>query len=221
VTSVTIESYSYPIVSIGTQCWMAENLRVRKYSDGTYIRFDTSGSSGGKATGQTWTGTGLNYGAYTLYAHDSVATPSSNLLNYGYLYNWYAVVGIITHDASPTKKICPSGWHVPTDAEWTTLTTFLGGLTEAGGKMKSTSPLWNPNTGANNTSGFSALPGGYRPYSGSFDNVRTLAFFWSATTSGVNNAMSRSLYNDNGYVSGSAAGKITGGSVRCLRNTPI
>jgi hypothetical protein len=91
-TITDINNNSYNTVSVGTQCWMKENLRVRKYNDGTEIRFDASGGVLG-TTSQTWSGMGLEYGAYTLYAHDSMATPS-NLISYGYLYNWYAASGI-------------------------------------------------------------------------------------------------------------------------------
>ena len=225
------EGNTYNTVSIGTQCWTKENLRVRRYSDGTEIRFDKSGTTAGTVS-QTWSGTGLNYGAYTLYEHDSVATPSSNLINYGYLYNWYAVKGIITDGGTSTKNICPTGWHVPTDTDWTDLTAYLGGEINAGGKMKSTGDnsagtgLWSsPNTGADNTSssGFSALPGGNRSSGGRFYNIRNNAFFWSATEDGNGNAWFRylSYYNRdvNRYGSGdSNSRKSTGASVRCLRD---
>ena len=222
VTSVTIEGYSYPTVSIGTQCWMAENLRVRKYNNGTEIRFDKSGTSTGSVS-QTWAGTGLEYGAYTLYAHDSVTAPSSNLSNYGYLYNWYAVKGIYTTGviaSTDTLEICPTGWHVPTDAEWTALETQLGGVSVAGGKMKSTSSLWNsPNTGADNTSGFTALPGGFRNHDGSFYFIRIFAFFWSATEIDNFNAWNRNLYFYDGNVYRNINfNKSFGASVRCLRD---
>ena len=226
VTSVTIDGYSYPTVSIGTQCWTKENLRVRRYSDGTEIRFDKSGTSTGSVS-QTWAGTGLNYGAYTLYEHDSVATPSSNLSNYGYLYNWYAVKGIFTAGviaSTDTLKICPTGWHVPTDTDWTDLTTYLGGEINTGGKMKSTGDnsvgtgLWSsPNTGANNTSGFSALPGGFRTLVGKFFYIRDYAQFWSATQNS-DNAWGRNLNTNDGDVFRYSSGKSWGASVRCLRD---
>jgi uncharacterized protein (TIGR02145 family) len=207
----------YNTVGIGTQCWMAENLRVRKYNDGTDIRFDKSGGSVGN-TSQTWAGTGLEYGAYTLYAHDSVSTPS-NLSNYGYLYNWYAVKGIFTTGviaSTDTLNICPTGWHVPTDAEWVTLTDYLGAGT-AGTLMKKNDALWSTNSGTN-SSGFSALPGGIRLLNGGFSRVRNGAFFWSATEDDFFNALTRDLGISYGYVSSSSASKSVGASVRCLRD---
>jgi uncharacterized protein (TIGR02145 family) len=212
-----VDGNIYNTVAIGTgttaQCWTVTNLRVRRYNDGTEIRFDNSGGSLGTVS-QTWAGTGLNYGAHTLYAHDSVTTPSSNLSNYGYLYNWYAV--------NDTRRLCPSGWHVPTDAEWTTLETYLNTVAptgSAGGKMKSTSSLWfPPNTGANNTSGFSALPGGYRNNDGSFVNISVGAFFWSATEVDSNLAWNRALGSFISNVNRSSNFKSVGASVRCLRD---
>ena len=228
VTSVTHEGYSYPTVSIGTQCWMNENLRVRKYNDGiTEIRFDKSGGTAGNVS-QTWAGTGLNYGAHTIYEHDSTTTSPSNLTKYGYLYNWYAVKGIFKTGviaSIDTLNICPTGWHVPTDAEWTILTDYLGGLSVAGGKLKSTGDntagtgLWNfPNTGANNTSGFSALPGGNRRGGGSFNDIRNIAFFWSATEYASGFALIRSLDSSRSGVDRYDEYKSVGASVRCLRN---
>jgi uncharacterized protein (TIGR02145 family) len=224
VTSVTIDGYSYPTVSIGTQCWTKENLRVRRYSDGTEIRFDKSGTSTGNVS-QTWAGTGLNYGAYSIYAHDSVATPSSNLSNYGYLYNWYAVKGIFRTGViatTDTLNICPTGWHVPTDANWSTLTTYLNTVAptgSVGGKMKSISSLWNsPNTEADDSSGFTALPGGYRNSDGSFGLIRDYAVFWSATEIAISNAWFRYLYSSISNVNRFSYYKSVGASVRCLRD---
>jgi uncharacterized protein (TIGR02145 family) len=219
--TITYNSYSYKTVGIGNQCWMAENLRTRKYNDGTDIRFDNSGGTYG-STSQTWAGTGLNYGAYTIYANDSTATPS-NLTSYGYLYNWYAVAGIITDGGTPaTKNICPIGWHVPTDAEWTILTDTLGGENVAGRKMKSTGTTYwsSESTGTNDSSGFSALPGGYRFASGSFGNIRDYAFFWSATENASDYAWNLFLFANFATVRRSTDfNKPVGGSVRCIKNS--
>jgi uncharacterized protein (TIGR02145 family) len=214
--TITYNSYTYNTVAIGTQCWMKENLRTRVYNDGTEIRFDNSGGPGG-STSQTWSGTGREYGAYTIYAHDSTTTNPSNLTSYGYLYNWYAVKGIASVGSTTYKNICPTGWHVPTDTEWTDLTYYLG--VDAGGKMKSTSSLWNTqSSGANNSSGFTALPGGYRFDGGNFNNIRYNAVFWSATENGGNNGWYRSLstYWDDVSKYNAEGQKSVGHSVRCL-----
>ena len=213
-----IDGNSYNTVLIGAQCWTKENLRVRRYNNGRSILFDASGGSGGSST--TWQN--LTIGAHTIYANDSTTTPS-NRTKYGYLYNWYAAKGIYTTGniaSTDTLNICPSGWHVPTDAEWTTLTTELGGESVAGGKMKSIgTAYWNsPNTDATNSSGFSALPGGYRYYNGSFDNISIYAFFWSATENDNNYAWYRILFDINGNVNRYNFFKTFGASVRCLRD---
>jgi uncharacterized protein (TIGR02145 family) len=208
--TITYNDYDYKTVGIGDQCWMAENLRTREYRDGTAIPFDKSGGADGNVSGQTWGA--LTSGAHTLYAHDS--TTSSSILWYsGYLYNWYAV--------NDSRKLCPDGWNVPTDAEWTILTNTLGGESVAGDKMKSTgTDYWkSESAGTDNSSGFSARPGGYRGSVGYFDYIRGGAFFWSATSAGINNAWYRALYFNDGivtrdnYVNGT---KSVGASVRCL-----
>jgi uncharacterized protein (TIGR02145 family) len=213
-----IDGNSYNTVLIGAQCWTKENLRVRRYNNGTSILFDATGGSGGSST--TWQN--LTIGAHTIYANDSTATPS-NLTKYGYLYNWYAAKGIYTTGniaSTDTLNICPSGWHVPTDADWTTLTIELGGESVAGGKMKSIgTSFWNsPNQGAMNESGFSALPGGFRFNDGYFDAISNIAFFWSASEHDSDEAWRRSLNAISGSVSRANDSKTFGASVRCLRD---
>jgi uncharacterized protein (TIGR02145 family) len=116
--------------------------------------------------------------------------------------------------------LCPDGWDVPTDAEWTILITYLGGGSVAGGKMKSTgTDYWNsPNTDATNSSGFSALPGGSRNTDGSFANIRNFAFFWSATGPVSDIAIFRTLYGSSSFVTSNQNLKSVGASVRCLKD---
>ena len=206
----TIADYNnintYTTVSIGNQCWMKENLRTRLYNDGTAIPDGTANTGWGQLT----TGARSENVAVTGYASD-----------YGYSYNWYAAKGIATAGSTTYKNICPTGWHVPTDAEWTTLTTYLGGESMAGGKMKSTGTTYwsSESTGTDNSSGFSALPGGFRADDGSFNYIRDNAFFWSATEDGSNSAWYRSLYNYNSDVDRyNYFIKSVGASVRCLKD---
>ena len=206
-----IDGNSYNTVLIGAQCWTKENLRVRRYNNGTSMLFDTTGGSGGSSP--TWQN--LTIGAHTIYAHDSTATPS-NLTKYGYLYNWYAVKGISTVGViaiTDTLNICPSGWTVPTDAEWTTLTTEIG--LNAGGKMKSIGTTWD--TGATNESGFSALPGGFRFNVGDFAQISQGTFFWSATEIYNDLALFRFLNSDSD-VGRDPNYKSVGAYVRCLKD---
>jgi uncharacterized protein (TIGR02145 family) len=212
-TVADIDGNTYNTVLIGSQCWTKENLKVTKYNDGNAIPLNNTYTSGTVST--VWQG--LTTGAYTIY--DNESSTGANATNYGYLYNWYAAKGIATAGSTTYKNICPTGWHVPTDTEWTTLTTYLGGTSVAGGKMKSTSSLWNsPNTGANNSSGFTALPGGFRNSDGGFFNVGGFAFFWSATEGDNSNAWRRSLSRLNGSVDRYNYLKSVGASVRCLRD---
>ena len=184
---------------------------MRRYNNGTSMLFDTTGGSGGSSP--TWQN--LTIGAHTIYAHDSTATPS-NLTKYGYLYNWYAVKGISTVGViaiTDTLNICPSGWHVPTDAEWTTLITDIG--LNAGGKMKSIGTTWD--TGATNESGFSALPGGFRFNVGDFAQISQGTFFWSATEIYNDLALFRFLNSDSD-VGRDPNYKSFGAYVRCLKD---
>lgn len=184
----------YNTVAIGSQIWFKENLRTKKYRSGALIPVKTN------------TDTSTIVGQMYYYNNDSL----TNYSVYGALYNWKAT--------QSSDSLCPVGWHVPTDAEWTTLTTYLGGT--AGGKMKSVgTAYWNsPNTDATNEIGFSAHPGGYRIYDGNLD-IRNTAVFWSATEFGSSNAWIRYLYNNSGDVyRGSFFNKSFGASVRCIKH---
>ena len=191
-----IDGNTYKTVTIGTQTWMAENLKVTKYNDGIAIPNVTDNTA--------WRE--LTTGALCDYDN----TPS-NSETYGKLYNWHAV---------NTGKLCPTGWHVPSDAEWTELTDYLGGTSDAGGKLKETGTThWNsPNTGATNETGFTALPGGYRYSSGTFRYVGDYGLWWSATESNASNAWSRSVGYSYSYVGRVSRDKELGFSVRCLRD---
>lgn len=193
-----IDNNSYNTVKIGNQCWMRENLKVSKYRNGEAIPTGLNNAD--------WLNT--RNGAYAIYDNSNV-----NEAIYGKLYNWYAV--------RDSRGLCPNGWHAPTDAEWTTLTNFLGGKVEAGGKMKSMGTTYwqSPNTGATNESGFSTLPGGFRKSDGNFIYNRSYAIFWSATEDDNLQPWSRFLNYDNGsVVSYFYYNKSFGNSVRCLRD---
>ena len=177
-----IDGNNYNTVSLGTQCWMRDNLKSTRYRNGYPMPYVWGNSD--------WL-------ALTTFAWCNYNNNSSSNDIYGKLYNWYAVV-----DA---KGICPTGWHVPTDAEWTTLTTFLGGPSDAGGKMKTTgTTYWStPNTSADNSSGFSGLGGGYRSSTdagGAFYDFGNVAVFWSDSVYDSSRAYSRFLrYNDSRF----------------------
>jgi len=148
---------TYKTIQIGTQTWMAENLKTTKYNDETAIPLVKDAVA--------WTE--LATPGYCWYTNDSVS--------YGALYNFYTI---------NTGKLCPMGWHIPSETEWYTLINFLGGEYFAGGKMKETGTThWmDPNTDATNSSGFSALPGGCREDDGEYNKIGYEADFWSITS---------------------------------------
>jgi uncharacterized protein (TIGR02145 family) len=194
------DGYTYKTVQIGDQVWFAENLRTSKYNDGTPIPNVTDNNAWSK----------LNTGAYCFY--DNYAT---NNVTYGKLYNWYAV---------ETDKLCPTGWHVPTNEEWTTLSEFLGGEQVAGKKLLSISG-WSDNGNGTNESGFSALPGGERYGSdteyyeeGTFLNIGENGYWWSSTELDTNGAYYLALYYYGVDCLRNFDGKRDGFSVRCLRD---
>jgi uncharacterized protein (TIGR02145 family) len=201
-SSVTdIEGNSYKVVKIGNQVWMAENLKTSKYNDGTAIPNVTENTQWENNT----------TGAWSYYNNDA-----ANNAKYGKLYNWYAV--------SPTtngnKNVCPSGWHVPTDAEWTVLTEYLGGESIAGGKMKEVGiTSWDsPNIGATNKSLFTGLPGGSRDGVGAYDFIGYYGFWWSSSEVDASVAWFSSLSSNVGFAPSYGSYKEGGFSVRCLRD---
>jgi uncharacterized protein (TIGR02145 family) len=205
-----IDGNVYEFVTICNQTWTKSNLNVSKYTDGTTIPQVSDQNE--------WAN--LSTGAWCYYNNTT-----SNGTTYGKLYNWYAVAGIYDavslSNSALRKKLAPAGWHVPTDAEWTLLTDCLGGMTVAGGKMKSEgTTLWlNPNTDATNTSRFTALPGGYRTKLGMCFDIGVDSYWWSSSELNNSEAWTRGL----GYASGYAYrhnnfGKKGGFSVRCVKD---
>lgn len=195
-TVTDIDGNVYNTVTIGTQCWMVENLKTTKYNDGTSIPNITDYTA--------WSG--LATGAWCYYNNDA-----NSYATYGRQYNWYAV---------NTSKLAPIGWHVPSDAEWVILINYLGGASVAGGTMKEsgTNHWVFPNTGATNSSGFSGLPGGHRFVDGSFDYSGTDVYFWATTDSTTDFAFNRRLNNTNGNASRNYVYKKVGDYVRCIKD---
>ena len=196
-TVTDIDGNIYHTVKIGTQTWMVENLKVSHYRNGDPIPKVTNPS--------IWAALGSS-DAWCYYNNDS----TNNSL-YGKLYNWNVV--------NDSRKVAPLGWHVPSDAEWTTLTDYLGGTTVAGGKMKSIN-LWNsPNTSATNSSNFSGLPGGERNFTGVFTDQGSYGYWWSTTpVVGPPGYYYRRLaYNSNSTFSYYPPA-VYGYSVRCIKD---
>jgi len=197
-TVTDIDGNVYHTVVIGDQTWMVENLKVTKLNDGVVIPQVLTASAW-----STLTTPGLCY-----YNNDE----NSYKNVYGALYNWYAV---------NTGKLAPQGWHVATDADWTTLTTYLGGVDIAGGKMKEAGLThWTPsNYGATNESGFTALPAGNRgSNNGTFDRIGDGTFWWTSTAQTDVYSYFRSIGYSSAGVGKSGSQKMNGLSVRCVKN---
>ena len=201
-TVTDIDGNVYQTIEIGTQEWMDENLKVTHYQNGDEIP--------NVIDDPLWSG--LSTGAFSWFSNDISWRDA-----YGAMYNWYAVVD--------NRNLCPAGWHIPSDAEWTILINYLGGENVAGGKMKSTRtlpeehPRWiPPNTGATNESGFSALPGGNRVSDGAFLGIGEGSSFWSSSETSSGSAWCRGM---NFYIISVGRGDVDkqfGLSVRCLRD---
>jgi uncharacterized protein (TIGR02145 family) len=202
--SVTdVDGNIYTTVTLGTQVWMVENLKVTKYRNGDPIPNVTGNKSWNELTTD----------AYCNYDNDT-----TNVTTYGRLYNWYAV--------NDNRKIAPTGWHVPADEEWATLGAYLGGNIVAGGKMKEpgTAHWINPNPVATSSCGFKGLPGGIRT---SYDNnlwvfayIGQIGAFWSSTNRSESEAWMRFLTSYDKVLSSGELPtyKIFGYSVRCIKD---
>ena len=191
-----IEGNVYNTVKLGNQTWTTKNLNVGKYRNGDPIPQVQDNTA--------WSN--LSTGAWCYYANNSASGTT-----YGKLYNWYAV--------NDPRGLAPNGYHIPSDAEWTTLIDYLGGASSAGTKMKSTSGwLYNNGSGnGSNTSGFAGLPGGFRDYNG-VSGTFAYGYWWSSSATNTNNAWSRGLNPNNANVDGYYYNKRLGFSVRCLRD---
>jgi uncharacterized protein (TIGR02145 family) len=198
-----IDGNTYNTVNIGTQTWMAENLKTTKYRNGDLIGTtipDTLNVSGEITPKYQWAYMGNE----------------SNVPAYGRLYTWDAIMD--------SRNVCPVSWHVPSDAEWTVLNDYLGGAAVAGGKLKEAglSHWFAPNTGATNETGFNALPGGIRGISGVFQYGAGYGGWWSSTEIATTSAWYRyTVYNNDSLFRDNYCLKVNGFSVRCIKDTVV
>ena len=184
-------------IQIGSQVWMVENLNVDRFRNGDLIP-----EAGSKAA---WKKAGKNkQPVWCYYDNDP-----NNGASYGKLYNWYAV--------NDSRGLAPKGYHVPSDAEWTVLTNYLGGENVAGKRLKSTTG-WNDQGNGTNSSGFSGLPGGNRYDDGLFLYIGEYGYWWSSTEDGTVTAWYRNLAYNDGKANRFSYDKGEGFSVRCLRD---
>lgn len=195
-----IDGNAYRTIQIGEQVWMAENLKTTRLVDGSPIQLVEKY--------EEWAN--LTLPAYCWYNNDSL-----NGQEFGALYNYYVV---------ESDQLCPEGWHVPTDEDWIALEIFNDGAGVAGGPMKEagTAHWKGPNTSASNDCGFTALPGGYRSYNGTFNLMRIEGFWWSSTEKSWYGSKATVLYRNLSYDDQSlmrdVADKPNGFSVRCVKN---
>jgi uncharacterized protein (TIGR02145 family) len=194
------EGNVYNVVAIGAQVWMAENLKTTKYSNGLVI---------GTTSPATLNVSGESTPKYQWAFNGN----ESNVTTYGRLYTWFAV--------NDNRNVCPTGWHVPSDAEWTILTTFMGGESVAGGKLKETGTThWTtPNSEATNVNGFTALPGGFKDSNGgNFFGFGTNGYWWCSTESSTTDALYRTIGYDAFNTGRYGGSKFYGYSIRCLQD---
>lgn len=199
-TVTDVSKNPYYTVTIGTQVWMAENLKVTKFRNGDLIPNVTDSAE--------WSN--LTTPAFCWYNNDEGTYGDT----YGALYNWYTV---------KTGDLCPEGWHMPTDEEWTTLTAFLGGESIAGGKLKETGTAhwYSPNSGATNETSFNARPGGYRyrDRDGKFASIGYSGLWWSTKEYSETYAWGRNMVFDRTVVNRGIITKKSGISVRCIKDS--
>lgn len=198
-TFADIDGNSYNAMQIGTQVWMTENLKTTRYNDGSVIPLITDSS--------VWNN--LTTPGYCWYNNDE----ATHKATYGALYNWHTI---------SAANLCPTGWHVPSEAEWTALVDYLGGGGYAGAKLKETGNIhWiSHNEGATNESRFTGLPGGTRSSEplASYFNIGSKGYWWSTTLYAGNYALFWTLEDLNISVIRARGHKNTGMSVRCLKD---
>ena len=183
-------------VSICNQVWMTKNLDITTYRNGDSIPHVSDSAE--------WAN--LTSGAWCYYNNDP-----NNRNVYGKLYNWYAVID--------PRGLAPQGWHIPSDSEWTTLSTCLGGTSVAGGAMKEVGTThWISNVGATNSSNFTALPSGFRSYVSKFDYLRFYTEFWSSSSFNIDLAWYRTVEYSSAYLKRNNTDKNYGFSVRCIKD---
>jgi uncharacterized protein (TIGR02145 family) len=203
-TVTDIDGNVYNTIMIGTQLWMKENLKTAHYRNGDPILTGLSDAD--------WTQT--TYGAYAIFFYPTILNDTTaNNATYGKLYNWFAV--------TDPRNIAPVGWHVPSDVEWTTLTNYLGGDVASFDKMQEEGMThWTCNySGASNSSGFTALPGGVRSsYDGSFAIINVTGEWWSTTENNAGTAWLRDMTCNNYKVFRDNGAKQAGMSVRCVKD---
>jgi uncharacterized protein (TIGR02145 family) len=218
-----VDGNSYTTVVIRNQVWMTENLRTTKYNDGTEIPLVTDPTE--------WAA--LTTGAYGDYGDN----PSYSFTS-GKLYNWYVVDNNAATKVASNggKNVCPTGWHVPSDAEWTILVNYLiangynWDASSAGnkiGKSLAATSGWtaydtlgtvgNDQT-SNNTSGFNAIPGGYRLNNGTYSNIGSYSGWWSSTAYSSSDAYGRGMYYISSSLGRNVINRRYGFSVRCIKN---
>ena len=193
-----IDGNQYKTVLIGKQVWLKENLKTTKFNDGTEIKNVTNNDEWANLTSP----------AYSWYYNDETA----NKKTYGAFYNWYAV---------NSKKLCPAGWHVPSDAEWIALATYIRIDSISGGKLKEegTSHWKIPNKYATNETGFTALPGGYRSVLGVFNSLGINGYWWSTTPYNESTILFWNLRYKYGFFYKYRSEKVCGFSVRCIQDS--
>lgn len=197
--SVTdIDGNKYRTIQIGTQTWMAENLNAVSFNDGTPVSFIREASA--------WQS--LTTPGYCWYNYDSIS--------YGGLYNWH----VINSTANGGKKVCPDGWHIPSDNEWETLMTYLGGNENAGGKLKEPGSLhwYSASPSVTNETGFTAIPAGYRNYAGSFNGIKRYGYWWTSSEFSSSDAYCRNMNYGYNSVERTSSNKKSGLSVRCVKD---
>lgn len=201
-----VDGNIYKTIQIGSQTWMAENLKTTKYQNGAPVAYIKDAKKWNKDTSGGW----------CYYNND----PSLNI-SYGKLYNWFVVEN--------EKNICPTGWHIPSDEDWNTLIGYLdydflpdaieSQSSVAGDQLKSTgNTFWKYSNEGTNTSGFSAIPGAYRTSDGGFTVFNKEGYWWSSTPAYTNFAWYRSLHNKSSSVYRNYLNKTAGFSIRCVKD---